>query len=140
KPIFFDFDDAIWLPNIGVNGVFSHLHFYGKTNTICRLSTAILAGNEYLATYARRTNANVHLVPTSIELEKYPLQPEISAEEPFIVGWSGSTPTLVHFETARGALERLAKRRKVVVKVICNRPPDRPIGGAENVFVPWSEK
>lgn len=142
KPLFFDFDDAIWLPGqlSAANGVFSRLHFWGKTSTTCRLATAVIVGNEYLATYARARNSNVFVVPTSIELERYPVQPELPDDEPFVIGWSGSTHTLPHFEHARPALELLANRRRVVVKVICNKPPATPIAGAENVFVPWSER
>lgn len=140
-PLFFDFDDAIWQPAqiSPVNGVFSRLHFWGKTSTTCRLASAVLVGNGYLAEYARKRNDNVFVVPTSIELEKYPPQPELEGDAPFVVCWTGSTSTLAHFEHARAVLERLAARRKVVVKVICNKPPERPIAGAENVFVPWTE-
>ena len=144
-PMFFDFDDAIWqhsLQTSKANGIFSRLHFYGKTGTICRLSRAVLAGNEYLASYARQHNDNVFVVPTSIELDRYPVQPELpepSSSQPFVVAWSGSLHTLQHFEYAREPLERLAQQRRLTVKVICNKPPERPISGAENVFVPWSE-
>jgi glycosyltransferase involved in cell wall biosynthesis len=144
-PMFFDFDDAIWQHSVQIskaNGVFSKLHFYGKTATICRLSRGVLAGNEYLASYARKQNDNVFVIPTSIELDRYPVQPELTdpgRATPFVVAWSGSLHTLQHFEYAREALERLAQKRPLVVKVICNRPPERPIAGAENVFVPWSE-
>lgn len=141
-PLFFDFDDAIWQGSAQispVNGLFSRLHFWGKTATTCRLASAVLAGNGYLAEYARKRNDNVFVMPTSIELERYPVQPELAADEPFVVCWTGSTTTLVHFEHARTVLERLAAKRKIVVKVICNKPPQRPIAGAENVFVPWAE-
>jgi glycosyltransferase involved in cell wall biosynthesis len=140
-PMFFDFDDAIWHHGqvSKANGVFSKLHFYGKTSTICRLAAGVLAGNEYLASYARQRSSNVFVVPTSIELDRYPVQPEASDPSRFVVAWSGSLATLPHFEHARPILERLAKRRPLTVKVICNKPPERPIEGAENVFVPWSE-
>ena len=140
-PMFFDFDDAIWHHGqvSKANGVFAKLHFYGKTSTICRLATGVMAGNEYLASYARQRNANVFVVPTSIDLDRYPLQPEVSDTSRFVVSWSGSHATLPHFEHARPVLERLAKRRPLTVKVICNQRPERPIEGAENVFIPWSE-
>ena len=140
-PIFFDFDDAIWLPqDSSVNGVFSKLHFWGKTSTICKLSRAVLVGNEYLADYARSRNENVFVVPTSIELARYPVQPPLGSDDPLVIGWSGSLHTLVHLEAARGPLERLARTRKIVVRVICNAPPSRPFAGAENVFVRWQEQ
>ena len=140
-PFFFDFDDAIWHPSqiSKANGVFSRLHFYGKTGSIIRLSRGVFAGNAYLADYARRFNDNVFVIPTSIELDRYAVQPEPSSDARFIVSWSGSISTLAHFEHARPALEALAARRPVTVKIICNEPPTRPIAGAENVFVPWSE-
>jgi glycosyltransferase involved in cell wall biosynthesis len=137
-PVIYDFDDAIWMRQPGVKAsIFSALHFYSKTSTICRIATAVTAGNSYLAAYARHQNPNVHVIPTSIETNDYKLDPE-PPERPFVVCWTGSTSTLVHFELARAPLEQLAARIPLVVKVICNRPPERPIEGAEMRFVPWS--
>lgn len=141
-PFILDFDDAIWMPTqvSKANGLFAKLHFVGKTGTLCRHAAAVTVGNEYLARYARRFNPDgCFVLPTSIDLNTYAPQPEASEEESFVVCWSGSMHTLYNFEEARPALERLASRRKIVVKVICNRPPDRPIAGATNVFVPWQE-
>lgn len=141
-PLLLDFDDAIWADAAqpGINGIFTRLHFWSKTDTTCRLAARVIVGNSYLADYARRHTRNVSIVPTSIDLAKYPLQPELPDDGRFVVVWSGSTHTLPHFEHAREALETLAQRRRIVVKVICNRPPERPIAGAENEFVPWSER
>ena len=141
-PLFFDFDDAIWSSTqdaASVNGFFSTLHFWGKTSTSCRIATGVIAGNSYLADYARQRNDNVTVIPTTIKLDDYPVHPEPDPDEPLIVGWTGSLSTLPHFEYARAALERLASQRKVQVKIICNEPPSRPIKGAENVFIRWSE-
>lgn len=137
-PMVFDFDDAIWLPQIGANGVFSHLHFFGKTKSICRLASAVTCGNGYLADYARAQNAETHIVPTTIDLADYPRLDESTRRDALVVVWSGSTHTLVHFETARVALERFAKKHPLVVRVVCNRPPAEPIAGAENEFVAWA--
>jgi glycosyltransferase involved in cell wall biosynthesis len=138
-PIIYDFDDAIWSPaQAWGNGLFSRLHFTTKTSTICKLATAVTTGNEFLADYARQRNQSVFVVPTSIELADYPVVAEPIAESPFVVCWTGSTSTLVHFEHAREALEQLAKQVPLIVKVICNRPPERPIANAEMRFVPWS--
>lgn len=139
KPLIFDFDDAIWSPaQARTNGPFAHLHFYGKTSAICRLASAVTTGNRFLADYARARNPNVSIVPSSIELAHYPVVPEPSADDRFVVCWTGSTSTLIHFELARTALERLAREVPLTVKVICSRPPDRPIEGAEMRFLQWS--
>jgi glycosyltransferase involved in cell wall biosynthesis len=139
KPIIYDFDDAIWSAGQAwKNGFFSLLHFTSKTSTICKLATAVTTGNEYLAEYARARNASVFVIPSSIELSDYPLVPEASDTGEFVVCWTGSTSTLVHFEHAREALERLAAAVPLVVKVICSKPPERPIAGARMRFVRWS--
>jgi glycosyltransferase involved in cell wall biosynthesis len=139
KPIIYDFDDAIWSPGQAwKNGFFSRLHFTGKTSTICKLATAVTTGNDYLAAYARERNSSVFVIPSSIELADYPVVPETTYHDKFVVCWTGSTSTLVHFEHAREALERLAKLVPLVVKIICSRPPERPIAGAEMRFVRWS--
>lgn len=139
-PLFFDFDDAIWREVGTANGIFSRLHFWGKTSVNCRIASAVTVGNEYLASYARERNKNVFVLPTSIDLEKYPVQPELDQEEPFVICWTGSTTTRINLEHARTALERFAALRRTVVKVICNQPLQRPIANAETLFVPWSDR
>lgn len=139
KPIIYDFDDAIWsVGQAWKNGIFSRLHFTSKTSAICKLASAVTTGNDYLADYARQRNRRVHVVPSSIELADYPVVPEPADKDRLVVCWTGSTSTLVHFEHAREALERLAGRIPLAVKIICSRPPDAPIAGAEMRFVPWS--
>lgn len=141
KPLIFDFDDSIWSPvQQKNNGWFSSLHFFGKTSTLCRIAAACTPGNEFLADYARQRNPNTFVVPTSIELDDYPVLPEATDNGRFVVCWTGSTSTLAHFEFAREPLERLAAQIPLAVKVICNKPPERPIAGAEMHFVPWSEE
>lgn len=140
-PIFFDFDDAIWREGeqqSSASGFFSRLHFWGKTSATCRLASAVLVGNEYLADYARARNDRVFVLPTSIELADYPVQPEFPDDEPFTICWTGSHSTLSHFSHARSALERLGATRKVVVRIICNREPKPLIAGVETLYIPWS--
>jgi glycosyltransferase involved in cell wall biosynthesis len=138
KPIVFDFDDSIWMQQPDQkNSMFSLLHFHRKTKVLCRLANAVSAGNEFLADYARQVNSNVYVVPTTIEMRDYNPGAE-PANRPFIVCWTGSTTTLPHFEHARRALEQVATKLPLVVKIICNRPPDRPIAGARMQFIPWS--
>ncbi len=141
-PIVYDFDDAIWTAPrrtaVSTNDAFRVLKFSGKTSAICKWAAAITVGNEYLAAWARRRNGHVHVVPTSIDLGAYPLQPPLPQSEPFTVVWSGTFSTLGHLETARTALEELAKRRPVRLHVICDRPLDPPVAGVETRFIPWS--
>jgi glycosyltransferase involved in cell wall biosynthesis len=139
KPIIFDFDDAIWVPGAGsVNGWFARLRFPGKAATICRLASAVVVSNGYLADYAKRFNRNVHTVPSTIDLDLFSIQPPLEEESPFVIVWSGSVSTLPHLETARAALERFGRKRKTLLRVICSRPPEFSLDGVEVQFVRWT--
>jgi len=100
----------------------------------------VTVGNDYLADYARKHNPVVRLVHSSIELAEYPLVAEPKEKTPFVVCWTGSASTLAHFEQARGPLEQLATKLPLAVKIICSKPPARPIAGAEMRFTPWSSE
>jgi glycosyltransferase involved in cell wall biosynthesis len=139
-PLIFDFDDAIWIQNSGAaNGVFSYLRFAGKIAANCRMAKAVVAGNEYLASYARRYSKHVFVVPTSIELGAYPVQPALRDDAPFTIVWSGSRSTLTHLEVARAALEAFGAQRRAVLRIIGNVPPERPFVNLKNEFIPWRE-
>jgi glycosyltransferase involved in cell wall biosynthesis len=141
-PLFYEFDDAIWMSTHGesVNGVFSKLRFPGKTASLCRMATIVMPGNSYLADYARRYNQSVAIIPTSIDLGKYCVMEEPASQEPLVIAWTGSKSTLVHFEHAREVLEKFARRFPIKVRVICDQAPARPIAGAQNEFVRWTDE
>jgi glycosyltransferase involved in cell wall biosynthesis len=137
-PLFYDFDDPIWLwqPSLA-NGVFNLASAPWKVGAICRLATAVTVGNEYLASYARRYSKNVHVVRTSIDSDHYPQYPDPGASRPFTLVWTGSHSTLSrHLETIRAPLEHLATRRPVVLRVICDAQP-APFERVALEFVPW---
>src|SRR4029453_1873854 len=90
-PIVFDFDDAIFVSyRSPSNGYLSYLKFASKTKTICRMASHVMAGNPYLAAYARQVNDRVTVIPSTIDTEKYrPSQP-IESSGPAVMGWTGS--------------------------------------------------
>ena len=137
-PIYYDFDDAIWLRDPGsVNPRAAWLRFPGKVATVCRLARAVIVGNQHLAAWARGVcpPARVHVVPTTIELDRYPAQPE-PASDAFVITWSGTQSTLHHLEGLRPVLEALGRRRRVVLRVISHREPPR-FAGVATEYVPW---
>lgn len=117
-PMIFDFDDAVFVAyKSPSNGYLSHLKFPKKTGTICRHAASVMAGNDYLADYARQFNENVAIVPTTIDTEKY--QPKtVYAKEKLVVGWSGSYSTAQYLDTVAGVFQELTKERDFVFKVI----------------------
>ncbi len=141
-PLIYDFDDAIWSRKgyVTNNGLFAWLKFPKKTASICRLAKSVTVGNHYLADYAKQYATDVTVVPTTIELDAYPVQPPLPFEEPFTVVWSGSHTTLAHLRILCEALENLAQRRRVRLRIISDQFPDWKIHGVETEQVPWKSE
>src|SRR6266540_746309 len=137
RPVLFDFDDAIYLRDTsGANSVFDWLKFPGKTVTLCRLSSLVVAGSEYLAAYARRHNSRVVVVPTSIDTDLYvPVERE-HWSGPVTIGWTGSATSLVYLERFAPVLRKLLRRRDVEIHVQSNRRP--VLSGVPVVWQPWA--
>jgi len=136
--IIFDFDDAIWLSYLSpANKYFSYLKCFGKTATICRISRHVMVGNEYLASYARRYNSHVSIVPTTIETRDYQIRsyPPQAQEHPVIIGWTGSYSTVQHLDTIRSALAKLQMRCRFRLMVVGT--PTYQLDGVDILAKSW---
>lgn len=134
-PYVFDFDDAVFVPYVSPsNGYLSYLKFPGKTRAICRMAAHVMAGNEYLADYARLVNDRVTVIPTTVDSEKYTVEPRAPNEVP-VIGWSGSHSTAAHLLTLKSALRRLAERERFRLRVV--GVPDFKMEGVEVEAVRW---
>ena len=110
-PMIFDFDDAIWLDATSeANRRFAWMKRADKTGEIIALCTIVMAGNTYLAEYARQFNRDVRVVPTTIDTDEYQRVPQTRASDRICIGWSGSTTTIEHFRQAIPALRTLRER------------------------------
>lgn len=108
--LIFDFDDSIWLQQVSEgNKKLAFLKNAGKTKDIIRAAHLVIAGNEYLASYAQKYNPQVIIIPSTIDTEKY-IAKEIIAKENIVIGWSGSFSTIAHFENAVEALQLLKNK------------------------------
>ena len=119
--LIYDFDDSIWIKNISKsNEGFGWLKSPDKIPEIMKSAHHIIAGNKYLADYARNYNGNIDIIPTTIDMNKYQLGKEKEFVEPYCIGWSGSFSTIQHFELVIPALKDLKKkyRDKIYFKVI----------------------
>ncbi len=118
----YDLDDAIWLPNVSDgNKALGWLKRPGKTARIMGSADLVVAGNRFLADYARRFNDAVRIIPTTIDTEEY-RRTEPGEKDPgtICIGWTGSLTTIRHFEYALPALRRIREKygEKVSFKVI----------------------
>ncbi|MFN8308462.1 MAG: glycosyltransferase family 4 protein [Chitinophagales bacterium] len=118
--LIFDYDDSIWIDNISEgNKMFAFLKNAQKTSDIIALCDLIMAGNPYLADYARSYNSNITIVPTTIDTQEYKRIPAPKSDV-VTIGWSGSITTIQHFEHALPFLKVIKQKygEKIAIKVI----------------------
>lgn len=138
-PMIFDFDDAVFVAyKSPANGYLSYLKFPNKTGEICHLSAHVMAGNQYLADYARQFNDNVTIIPTTIDTEKYRVVEKAAHPDVVTIGWSGSFSTVQHLDTIRSVLQELSKDERFRLRVIGT--PNYELPGVETEALKWQSE
>jgi glycosyltransferase involved in cell wall biosynthesis len=142
RHLVFDFDDAVlYRDSNDPQGPHSRWRGRRFADTVGMVDT-VVAGNDFLADAALRAGARVecvHVIPTCVEPERYPVARHDRSTRHAELVWIGSSSTLRGLERARPIWERLARvMSELSLRVICDRVPEEfpmPI-----VHVPWNEE
>lgn len=109
--VIFDFDDSIWLLDTSPeNKKFEFLKNPDKTKINIKHAHCVIAGNSFLANYAKQFNQNTVVIPTTIDSDFHIPKPELRNKEKIVIGWSGSISTIKHFEMAIPALKEIQNK------------------------------
>jgi len=114
--IILDLDDAIYLRPARKP----------LTDAILRAAVVVVAGNDYLAEYARQFNEQVVVIPTVVDTDVYcpPLGPRHPGDDRVVIGWIGSDPNRGDLAPMRPVFEWLAERygERVVLRIVSDQP------------------
>jgi glycosyltransferase involved in cell wall biosynthesis len=120
-PTVFDFDDAIFLRSTSdANQLIAALKVPSKVGTIVGGSTHVIAGNDYLADYARRFNPAVTTIPTCVDTNVFrPREGGAGGRDPRgpVIGWIGSPTTADYIKGLGGVLREVATEHPFVLRV-----------------------
>jgi len=116
--IVYDYDDAMFLPQRQSRGLLGKLENTNSVNEIMALSNLVIAGNDYLAAYARQYNRNVMVLATAVDTEKFKLRDSSRQADHCTIGWIGSHTTVKYLYSLRSIFERLAKTHSFELKVV----------------------
>jgi glycosyltransferase involved in cell wall biosynthesis len=105
-----EFDDAIYL---------THPEKFPR---LLKAATAVIAGNDTLAEFARPLNVNVHVVPTALNTSVFKPGPKDQREK-LILGWSGLEYNFQYLEILAPVLQRIIQQHKVEVRVLSGSQP-----------------
>ena len=138
-PLVYDFDDAVFLPNTSdANRAIAALKFPGKTGAIIRRCHEVIAGNEYLASYARRFNRSVHVIPTAVDVDRFvPRLAPRPTGAPLVIGWNGTPTTAAYLDPLRPILDGLRGAAAFRFRV-AGAGAGLSFGAAEIEIAPWS--
>lgn len=140
KKIIYDFDDAIWINSVSDgNRRLAFLKSFSKYADIIKIADVVIAGNSYLASYAKQFNKNVHVIPSCVDLDIYTIE-EKKEKLNICIGWSGSETTIPHLLTLKSLLLELQNKygNKIYFKVISSQQ-EFSIEGLSIKSVKWSK-
>ena len=123
KKMIYDFDDAIWIKKISDgNKKFSFLKSASKYSKIMKLADVVIAGNSFLADYAKQYNNHVEIIPSCVDLDLYKVVSKMD-DNKICIGWSGSESTLSHLLSISNVLKMIQMKYEGLVyfKVISSR-------------------
>lgn len=127
----FDFDDAIHVghrdtPSMKYSWMYK-LKYGPGINIALQKCRHVIAGNRTLAEHAARLNANVTIIPTVVDLQRYTYQPPRETVNAVTVGWVGSTSTSPYLAEIEPALQRLSEVHKGKVRFRTFGDPKRSL-------------
>ena len=138
-PYVLDYDDAVFHYYDQHRNPVVRALLAGKHPALIQRAALVVAGNAYLADFARAAGAGrVELVPTVIDLERYPLASTHPGEMagPPCVGWIGQRATaafLAPYAPLFGRLSADGLARFAAIGI------DAPSLGLPMASIPWSE-
>lgn len=136
-PFVVDYDDAVF------HGYDLHPSFLvrfllgNKIRTTMSCATVVVAGNEYLARYAREAGASdIQHVPTVVDLDRYGV-PREHSNEIFTIGWIGTPWTARYLPAIAPALNEACRDGRARLLLIGSG--EIKLAGVPVEVRPWSE-
>lgn len=134
----FDYDDAIFHNYDQTLHMIIRWLFKEKISTVIKGARHVIAGSQYLADYALKVNDNVEVIPTVIDIDKYPNSPSgRPSADSFTIGWIGSPSTAKYVEEIGAALSEICNNDNT--KIILIGAGNMKLPGVNYENLEWSE-
>jgi glycosyltransferase involved in cell wall biosynthesis len=137
-PYVLDFDDAFFHAYDQHESRSVRWQLRDKIADLIRGARLNMAGSPYLAEYARQCGGRVAVVPTVVDLNRYPRAQPIQRDPQFSIGWMGTPSTTPHLLSIAGELRAFCETRNARVIAVGARPFDFP--GLPVQWAEWSEE
>jgi len=117
RKVIYDFDDAVMYSDKNPERPsYRRRRFFERT---VKLADLVIAGNSYLAEYAKRFNTNVQILPTGLDTNAYKVHTNPEDDGNVRLVWVGSKSTLRYLAEIKPALEEIGARfHNVILRII----------------------
>lgn len=124
KKIVYDFDDAVMFRDTLSVGEQESVRRRRRFERTCKMADLVLAGNSYLAEFAKPLNENTVILPTVIDMGRYGPRPWGGQPGKITLGWIGDTGSFAYLEAQKPLFEAIGKAvPDLQFKVISSRFP-----------------
>jgi glycosyltransferase involved in cell wall biosynthesis len=121
-PLVFDIDDAIDLRPPGFPKTWRSRLFgcSNKLEQLSKIASHMVLGNHILANRVRPWNPNITVIPTALDMSKWPGPRRRTApkKKPTVIGWIGSPLTTPYLDLIRGPLKVIARDHDILFRTI----------------------
>ena len=135
-PYVLDYDDATFL-NYTQGHPLKQALLGQKIARLIRGATLVIAGNDYLADYAKKSGANwVEILPSVIDGHHYPQQAQFQ-NDVFTIGWVGTPTTTKYLQNIRDVLVEFCATHSAQIILVGAEQQD--FGDLPIKYMDWSE-
>jgi len=119
RNLIFDFDDALYtFPSGGKFSFLYRLRGRNKIQKIIKMAKFVIVGNNHLKTYSQRFNANIEVVPTSINTDKYSVKEDYKIKGVPVIGWVGRPGSSLYLQKFKDIFIELSKKHNFILKTV----------------------
>jgi len=118
--IIFDYDDAVMFHELEHGRPLTGKNVIKFLRTI-RYCKAVVAGNRFLAEFARPNCPHVYVLPTPIDTDKYSTKDYSEKKDRVIIGWIGVSGNLKYLKRLEPVFENISEGYpNIILKIISN--------------------
>lgn len=137
-PLVVDYDDAVFHRYDQHQASAVRRLLGRKIDQVMRRANLVVAGNQYLADWARSAGASrVEILPTVVDVTRYAVAESGVNGAPPVIGWIGSPSTAKFLHLIAPALNELVATRRV--KVVAVGANTHQVSNLPVTVLPWAE-
>lgn len=137
RAVLVDFDDAVFSRYESADNSTIRRWYRNSLASVAEAASVVTVGNDYLAARLKEAGARrVEIVPSSVDLDRYPAFSPARRRREVVIGWIGTPITQRYLFDIADALGEIQKRRGVRIRLI---GANRAVPGVQCDLVEWRE-